>query len=166
MIEKNQDMFFYVSREIPEDLRDMGTKIVNAYRPPERFFHLEFFRKKSNGALIPLEVNMRPAGGASIDMFNYANNLDIFNEYARLVTSQSTKQAQKPLYYCAYVSRKDQNNYRYRREDLISTLGNSLIDIQQIPGIFSQIMGNEGYLIREKSKENLFSTINYIQEKE
>ena len=32
-----------------------------------------------------LEVNCRPPGGLTIDMWDYANDFDVFNEYAHIV---------------------------------------------------------------------------------
>ncbi|MHC5268319.1 ATP-grasp domain-containing protein [Enterococcus sp. LJL98] len=164
-VEKNGEMFYFIPREIPEDLIQMGKRIVEAFHVKERFFHLEFFRTKKEGKIIPLEVNMRPPGGLSVDMFNYANNIDVFRGYAQLVaTNEFTEEVTRP-YHCAYVSRKNQNApYRYSNDELQSILGKGLISIQSIPGIFAQIMGDEGYLIRTPDKQQLFEWIQLIHQ--
>lgn len=164
-VEKNGEMYYFIPREIPSDIVAMGKKIVKAFNVKERFFHLEFFRTKTDNQLIPLEVNMRPPGGLSIDMFNYANDIDVFRGYANLVASnQYTEKTSRP-YHCAYVSRKNQNHpYAYSNEQIRQKLGNGLISIQSIPGIFAQIMGDEGYLIRTPDKKELFEWIQLIHE--
>ena len=48
-------------------------------------------------------------------------------------------------YYCAYVSRKYQNyTYTHTQDDIKAYLGHDFISVQTIPGVFAQIMGDEG----------------------
>ena len=164
-VEKMDDMYFYIPRDIPEDLVEMGTKMVAAIQPKERFFHFEFFRT-ADGSLLPLEVNMRPPGGATIDMFNYANNLDIFKEYANVVKDNHFYTPIDRPYYCGYVSRQYSTyNYVFSNDEIRGRLGESLINIQTIPGIFATIMGDEGYLVRTKKKKKLFEYFAFIRQK-
>lgn len=164
-VEKNGDMFYFIPRGIPQDIIQMGEKVVEAFQVKERFFHLEFFRT-TEGQLIPLEVNMRPPGGLSVDMFNYANDIDIFQEYANIVKNNVFQADILRPYNCAYVSRKKDNQpYYYSNEQISEKLGEGLITIQSIPGIFAQIMGDEGYLIRTPSKTELFEWIQLIHQR-
>lgn len=164
-VESNNDMYFYVSREIEDDLLEMGQKMVEAFNVKERFFHFEFFRL-ADGTALPLEVNMRPPGGATIDMFNYANEMDIFQEYANVVRDNQFYTYVTRPYYCGYVSRKYSNhNYAHSNDDIRQHLGEDLINILTIPGIFAAIMGDEGYLVRTPSEEQLFEYFEYIRQK-
>lgn len=165
-VEQDEEMYFFLPREIPADLIEMGTKIVAGFGIYERFFHFEFFRTYPDGALIPLEVNMRPPGGPTIDMFNYVNDFDIFKEYAAIVTKDQFEAPIRRLYNCGYVSRKyDKHDYAVSADELCQTLGSALISIQTIPGIFSAILGDEGYLIRYPEIDDLFNTIQLIRKK-
>lgn len=164
-VEKNDDMYFFLSREVDDNLLAMGQKMVKAFNVRERFFHFEFFRTE-DGRALPLEVNMRPPGGSSIDMFNYANDIDIFKEYANIVKDNQFKTEITRPYYCGYVSRKYSNNhYVYNNEAVRAQLGDSLIDILTISGIFAEIMGDEGYLVRTPSEEQLYEYMNFIRQK-
>ena len=164
IVEKNDEMYYFIPRETPADIVEMGTKIVKAFNVKERFFHLEFFRTK-DGKLIPLEVNMRPPGGLSIDMFNYANDIDVFRGYAEIVATNEYNEATTRPYHCAYVSRKNQNQpYHYSNDAIREKLGAGLVSIQSIPGIFAQIMGDEGYIIRTPDKKELFEWIQLIHQ--
>jgi len=164
-VEKNDDMYFYLSREVPEDLYEMGVKMVEAFNAKERFFHFEFFRI-ADGTLLPLEVNMRPPGGSTIDMFNYGNDIDIFKEYANVVKDNTFYGSVDRPYYCGYVSRQYKTyNYVHSNDDIRNYLGENLINIQTIPGIFAAIMGDEGYLVRTPSEEQLFDYFAFIREK-
>jgi len=69
-------------------------------------------------------------------------------------------------YHCAYVSRKYTNQpYRYSNEQIREQIGAGLIQCQSIPGIFAQIMGDEGYLIRSATKKELFEWIQLIHQR-
>ncbi len=167
-VENDSDMYFYLPREIPEDLIEMGTKIAEGFQVKERFFHFEFFRTYPNGELLPLEVNMRPPGGPTIDMFNYVNEFNIFAEYANIVKENQFKAPIDRLYNCAYISRKANKifNYTHDNEAIRQKLGASLVGIQSIPDIFSTILGTEGYIVRSPDLEKLFDHINYISQKQ
>lgn len=166
-VENDSDMYYYFPRQIPEDLIEMGTKMVAGFNVRERFFHFEFFRTDPEGKLVPLEVNMRPPGGPSIDMYNYVNEFDIFAEYANVVKENRFKSPVRRLYNCAYVSRKDNQSFSYRHdnEEIRHYLGAGLVGIQSIPDVFSTIMGTQGYIVRSPDLDELFSAISYISEK-
>ena len=56
--------------------------------------------------VVALEVNMRPPGGLTTDMFNYANDIDIYGEWAHVVVhNHFTSKITRP-YHCCYVGRK------------------------------------------------------------
>ncbi|MGA9518618.1 MAG: ATP-grasp domain-containing protein, partial [Trichococcus sp.] len=98
IVEKNADMFYYVDRNMPDDLREIGTKLVEAFNVRERFFHFEFFRLP-DGSLVALEANLRPPGGHTMDMWNWANDVDLYAAYGNLVaTGNFTAQMNTPYY--------------------------------------------------------------------
>ena len=79
------DLSYYVDRDIPESLRTLGRRTVKAFGIWNRFVHLEFFRLDSDreglgrrGDFVALEVNMRPAGGYTPDMINFAHSTDVY----------------------------------------------------------------------------------------
>ncbi|MDQ7824838.1 MAG: ATP-grasp domain-containing protein, partial [Candidatus Eremiobacteraeota bacterium] len=77
-LRNNDHIYYYSLREIPEDLVEAGLKAVKIFDVREIFFHIEFFRKNDDGGLIALEVNMRPPGGFTTDMIDYANDMDVY----------------------------------------------------------------------------------------
>ena len=67
-----------------------------------RFVHEEFFRLTSDrpglgrrGDYVGLEVNMRPAGGNTVDMYNYARDAVAYQIYADVVPGRDTGAAAK-----------------------------------------------------------------------
>ena len=48
----------------------------------ERFFHAEFF-ELADGSHVALEINLRPPGGFTLDMMNYACDVDLLHRVLR-----------------------------------------------------------------------------------
>lgn len=160
----NDDLVYYYSlREIPEDLEAAGRRVLKAYAVRERFFHFEFFRRKSDNTIVALEVNMRPPGGMTTDMFNYANDFDIYGEWAHvLVHNHFTAQYSRP-YHCCYVGRKFNRSYVHTHEEILAWTGDRLCHHEQISGVFSAAMGDYGYLVRSPSLDEIYEMVQFIQ---
>ncbi len=73
---------FMIRNPLPDTLRDMGRAAVKAFGVKKRFIHFEFFHLSRDqrigkaGDFVALEVNMRPSGGVSPTMMNFANSTD------------------------------------------------------------------------------------------
>ncbi|MFZ7275403.1 ATP-grasp domain-containing protein [Avibacterium avium] len=164
-VEKDGDMFYYVPREISPKLVELGQKCVKAFNVKERFFHFEFFRAKKTNELLPLEVNCRPPGGLTIDMWNYANDFDVFNEYAHIVKdNQFTSQITHP-WNVVYISRKANQHYAHSIAEVCEKFPHNIISVQQVPGVFAKIMGEEGILARTPSLEQMREIIQFAHQK-
>lgn len=164
-VSNGSDMYYYLPRQIDEGLVELGKCCVEAFRIRERFFHFEFFRIKETGELIPLEVNCRPPGGMTIDMWNYANDFDIFQEYANVVKENTFKADSKRPYYVFYISRRGDKEYCHSLEEVRQQFGEHLISITSIPGVFSNIMGEHGIVARCEELATMRELIRYAQEK-
>jgi hypothetical protein len=164
VVNQDTDIYYYMVREIPEDLREAGRRVVQAFNVRERFFHFEFFRLE-DGGLVALEVNMRPPGGLSIDMFNYANDMDIFKEWVNVLThGRVSQQAQHP-YFCTYVGRKDHIHYKRSHEQVLAEFGPLIAHHERISGIFAGAIGNYGYILRHPDLPTLLQAAQAIQER-
>jgi biotin carboxylase len=162
----NQDdlVYYYSLREIPEDLEEAGRKVLKAFSVRERFFHFEFFRQLSDQKIIALEVNMRPPGGLTTDMFNYANDIDIYHEWAHVMIHNRFTAEYTRAYHAAYIGRKSNRNYVYSHEDILNTFGNCCIPHhEQISGVFSAALGDYGYLVRSPEMNEIINIAQYIQ---
>ena len=76
--------------EISPDLAEIGGRLVRAFDVRERPFHFEFFRLP-DGSLAALEVNMRQPGGLTVDMWNWANDIDFYRAWAEVVVGGTTE---------------------------------------------------------------------------
>ena len=81
-------------------------------------------------------------------MFNYANDIDIYAEWANIIVHNQFSASFSRPYHCAYISRKHNRQYKYSHEDLVSMLGAKLVHHESISGIFSAALGDQGYLVR------------------
>ncbi len=164
VVNEDSDIYYYMVREIAGDLREAGRKVVKAFNVLERFFHFEFFRLE-DGSLVALEVNMRPPGGLSIDMFNYANNIDIFKEWVNILTHGEVGQKATHPYYCTFVGRKSHIHYRNSHEGVLGQFGPIIAHHEPINSIFSAALGNYGYILRHPKLDKLLEAAKAIQER-
>ncbi len=161
----NEDLHVsYVSyRELPADLYAAGVQIVEQFAVRERFFHIEFFRTAS-GELVALEVNMRPPGGLTLDMFNYASNIDMYSMWAQMLVDENLAPLpENRLYHCAYISRKNRYSYQHRHEQIVERYGQELVQHEKIVSIFGAALGDYGYIVRATEEERIHEIIDFIQ---
>ncbi len=149
IVNDNLDMFYYSDIKISKDLRVMSQKILDVYQLNTRFFHFEFFKSKE-GKLSLLEVNMRPPGGKTMDMFNFANDFDFYDAYARLVAGLDVSIPKKKTYSVCHVGLKTANDEkRQLNYDQIKEQFNDLIVYEgSMADILSPALGNYCFFLR------------------
>ncbi|MBD1401625.1 ATP-grasp domain-containing protein [Pelovirga terrestris] len=146
------DLHYHIPRVLPKDLVKAGLATVKAFGIRERFFHVEYFRTPEN-QLIGLEINIRPPGGLTVDMFNYANDIDIFSEYRNIVLGRPFSADISRKYVCHYAGRKYGKPYSYSVDEILSRHGATIAHHQAIDSIFSAAIGNYGFIIRTATIE-------------
>ena len=170
------DVFYYVEKEMPEKLLDAGRKSVKGFGVKSRFVHLEFFKLNKDkdglgkkGDYIGLEANMRPAGGYTPDMYNYANNTDVYQIWADMVAFDEIRNANLnddlEKNYCIYVSRRDNHNYVHSHDEIKQKYGQSIVMDERMPDIFSGAMGNYMYTAIFKTEEEMEEFKKMVHEK-
>jgi hypothetical protein len=153
---RGADMHFWIDRHIAPDLEDAGRRIVRAYDVRERPFHFEFFRMPG-GELVALEVNMRQPGGAVVDMWNWAGDVDFYRAWAEVIVKGTTKISSVRPYYVLWSGRKPGRPYRLRHDDVLDRFGPLLIHHDRVDDVFATAMGSYGYLLRDPSLERLLA---------
>ncbi len=166
------DLSYYVDREIPEGLRELGRRTVKAFGIWNRFVHLEFFRLDSNrdglgqkGDFVALEVNMRPAGGYTPDMINYAHSTDVYKIWADMVAFGERRTKQGAEQYCAFASRRDIYQYVHSHEEVLSRYSEQIVMCERMPELFSAAMGQQMYTVRLQSMEEVNDFVSFVHEK-
>ncbi|GAK60432.1 phosphoribosylglycinamide synthetase, ATP-grasp (A) domain [Candidatus Vecturithrix granuli] len=160
------NMAYYSLREIPEALNDYGAKIIDAFGMKERFFHLEFFKVDERRFII-LEANMRPPAGLTMDMFNYAADVDLYQEWANLIVYDTFRaMAYQRKYHVGYIGRKPNRRYQHSHDDILRTYGDLIVHYQEMRGMLVSVLGNSGYVVRSPELTRMFEVIEFIHQTE
>jgi hypothetical protein len=164
VVNEDTDVWYHAAREIEPDLADAGRRIVRAFGIRERFFHIEFFRRK-DGSLVALEVNMRPPGGMTVDMWNYQNDANLYRAWADLLVHGNVAQRFERPFFVAYVGRKDRYRYALPLEEVLSRHRTLLVHHEPVNDVFSAAIGNYGFILRSPRLEDLSAAAADIQAK-
>ena len=154
---------YYSLREIPVELESVGRRCLEAFDVRERFFHIEFFKTEA-GQYVGLEVNMRPPGGYTTDMFNYANDIDIYRAWAQLLVTGRTDLDYSRKYHCCYASRKNSIPYRHSHDEIMARYGHNMVQVVSVPGVFGSALGDMGYIFRSPELKAIREVTAYIHE--
>lgn len=164
-VNEGLDMYYYIPRELPKDIVEAGMRTAQAFDIKERFFHFEYF-KLDNGRIVALEVNVRPPGGLTLDMFNYANDINIYSAYAELVASGRFTEHISRNYNCFYVGRKNFINYKHSLEEILDKYGDQIVLHEAISPILAPAIGDYGIILRTKDLEFGKEAVRFAVEKE
>ena len=161
VVNNNEDSIYYIVNELPEDVREAGRATVKAFGVKNRFVHFEFFRLLSDqhlgkkGDVVALEVNMRPCGGFSPDMMNFANSTDVYKIWADMIAfDHSTKEVGERA-YCAFAGLRDGKEYAMSHDDIMAKYGHCMKMEGRIPDALSGAMGNRMYVANFATKEQM-----------
>jgi hypothetical protein len=156
-------MHYYSLRELPADVERAGRSAVEAFGIRGRFFHIEFFRLP-DGGLRALEVNVRPPGGFTTDMMNFAADIDVYRLWARIVTGQSVPpEPTERSHHVAHASRRYRRRYAWSHAELCERLGSLLVLHSEMAPALSGAMGDEVYLLRSPDLAELRTAIAEVE---
>ncbi len=168
IVNNNDNSIYYMLNYPFDDVCDAGRRTVKAFGVKSRFVHFEFFRLNRDqhigkkGEIVALEVNMRPCGGYSPDMMNYANSTDVYKIWADMIAYDSTLVPLGERYYCAYAGRRSGKKFVYSDSDIRNTYRYNLKAVDAIPDALSPAMGNTMYLATFVDKEQMDGFYRYV----
>ncbi len=161
--------YYYVDKDIPPEIERAGKATLKAFGAKSRAFHLEFFRLTEAkphlgevGDIIALEVNMRPAGGFTPDMINFAMSADMYQIWADMIaydTCRHDYHGQKQ--YCVYCGRKDHVPYANSTEQISSTYAQAMRLLTRMPDGFAEAMGNQVFIATFPTLEQVEEFVRY-----
>ena len=171
IMNKDLDLMYYTCPEVPEKLRKLGRKTVKAFGVDRRFVHLEFFRltkaRKGLGRIgdfAALEVNMRPAGGYTPDMMDFAHSTDVYQIYADMVAYDERRIPESgEHFYCVYASRKDGHTYAHTHEEIMEKYSSRMMMQEEMPPMNWPQMGRYMYTARLETFEEAQEFIRFVQ---
>lgn len=152
-------------RDIPPALETAGRRCVEVFEVRERFFHIEFFETAPQ-TYVALEVNMRPPGGFTTDMFNFACDIDVYNLWAQVMVHGVAPLQYQRKYHCCYASRKNLYNYRYSHDEVMTRYAGFMASVVNVPGVFSSALGDVGYIFRSPRMSDIDEIVRFIHQTE
>ena len=162
IVNTNGNSCYYIEKTLPDAMRDVGRRTVAAFGVKSRFVHLEFFVLNADqpalgkkGDILGLEVNMRPSGGFSADMFNFANSTDVYKIWADMVAyDRSTVSSEgREHFYCCFCGRRDGKNFAMDHASIMAKYGDRIKMVQRIPKALSGAMADMMYLANMRTEE-------------
>ncbi|MBO6158104.1 MAG: carbamoylphosphate synthase large subunit [Firmicutes bacterium] len=171
IVNRDLDLMYYTCPRVPEKLRALGRRTVKAFGVSRRFVHLEFFRLTKAkpglgeaGDFAALEVNMRPAGGYTPDMMDFAHSTDVYQIYADMVVLDRRMMPEADEhFYCVYASRKDGHVYRHTHQEIMEKYGSVMMMQEEMPPMNWPQMGRYMYTVRLKTMKEVHEFVRFVQ---
>lgn len=163
IVNQRLPMHYWSRRELPPLLEEYGRRAVAAFDVRERFFHLEFF-EEGDGRYRALEINVRPPGGFTTDLLNFACDIDIYGLWARVLTGQPLDTfTYERRYHAAHAARRRGVRYRLSHEAVVDRLGPALCVYREVPHVLSDALGDAMYLLRHEDEPALHEAIALVE---
>ena len=161
IVNYNLDSTYYVEKDMNENLRFWGRQTVKAFGVKSRFVHLEFFRLDrahrglgNVGDFVALEVNMRPGGGFTPDMLNYAHCVDVYKIWADMIAyGYRTSPDPHDDYFCVFAGRRDNVEYNISDDDLKKKYAYAIMQSGRMADALAPAMGNKIMIARFRTWE-------------
>ena len=173
IVNQGLDLSYYTADQVPEALAKLGRATVKSFGARSRFVHLEFFRLTKprpglgdTGDFVGLEVNMRPAGGYTPDMMNFAHSTDVYQIWADMVTCDKRILPESDRHhFCVYASRRDEHQYRHSHEEILERYGKRIVMCERMPEILSGAMGNQMYTAHAANQDEVQEFIQFVHKR-
>ena len=160
IVNNNDNSIYYIVKDLPEDTRKAGRATVKSFGVKNRFVHFEFFRLLEDheglgkkGDVMALEVNMRPCGGFTPDMINFAHSTNVYKIWADMICYDSSLTPVGEHNFCAFAGRRDGKNFVLDHDALMAKYGHCMKMVDRIPDALSGAMGNQMYVANFPTKE-------------
>ena len=162
VVNENDNSIYYIVRDLPDDTRAAGRAAVKSFGVKSRFIHFEFFRLTQDqpgmgqkGQVVALEVNMRPCGGFTPDMINFAHSTDVYKIWADMIAFDRTDMPVGEHSFCAYAGRRDGKPFALSHEEIMARYGSQMKLVGRIPDVLSGAMGNQMYVAIFPTREEM-----------
>ena len=162
IVNDNDNSIYYIIKDLPEDTRAAGRAAVKSFGVKSRFIHFEFFRMTENqasmgkkGQIVALEVNMRPCGGFTPDMINFARSTNVYKIWADMIAFGGTDMPVGEHFYCPFAGRRDGKHFVYSHEQIMQKYQQNMRMVDRMPDALSGAMGNQMYVATFSTREGM-----------
>jgi len=162
IVNDNGDSVYYLVKDLPEKVREAGLATIKSFGVKSRFVHLEFFILNEDqeglgkkGDVLGLEVNMRPAGGFTPEMYNYSQETDVYKIWADMIAFDYNTKSIGNSHFCAFYGRRDGKPYKYDDYEIMHKYGHKMVMWGRIPDALSGAMANQMYVANFDTEEEM-----------
>lgn len=156
-----------------KEFEKVGRAVVKSFGIKKRFFHIEFFVLRNDkpgfakkGEFVALECNMRPAGGYTPDLIDYANSVSCYQIYADVICFDENRQdMSKPKFYAFAPARRDVLNYAHSEAEILTKYHNEMCMYGRYPAHMAGAMGDLYYYARFLNYEDGLAFDAFVREK-
>ena len=162
VVNSQDNSLYFIHKELPEDTRAAGRATVKSFGVRSRFVHFEFFRLDQDqeglgkkGDIVALEVNMRPCGGFTPDMINFAHSTNVYKIWADMIAFDRSEMPVGEHAYCGFAGRRDGKDFVLGHEEIMEKYGSQMKMVARIPDALASAMGNQMYVANFPTREEL-----------
>ena len=162
VVNENANSPFFIHKELPEDTRAAGRATVKSFGVKNRFIHFEFFRLTQDqeglgkkGDVMALEVNMRPCGGFTPDMINFAHSTNVYKIWADMIAFDSSMMPVGDHQFCAFAGRRDGKDFVLDHDALMAKYGHCMKMYGRVADALSGAMGNQMFICTFATQEEV-----------
>ncbi len=162
IVHDNLETCYWTNKTVPAKLAAIGRRTVKAFGITSRFVHLEFFQLDRDreglgkkGDYVGLEVNMRPPGGYTPDMMNFAHSTDVYQIWADMVAFDERHKGAGEQYFCAYAGRRDCYRYKHGHEEIMARYAGAVCMAERVPAALSDDLCDMAYIARFPERKDV-----------
>ena len=166
------DVSYFSRPAVDPALQKLGRAAAKSFGLKSRFVHMEFFRLTADkpglgkaGDYVGLEVNVRPPGGFTPDIMNFAHSTDVYQIWADMVCFDERRLPESSDQgFCVYASRRDIYTYAHSDEEVRAAYGDAIRMSGRMADALSDDLGNSFYMGRFSTEEELRAFVAFVQE--
>ena len=98
---------------------------------------------------------MRPCGGFTPDMIDFAHSTDVYKIWADMVAFDRSTMPIGQHAYCAFAGRRDGKDFVMSHKDILEKYGPNIKMMDRLPDVLADAMGNQMYVAVFSSQEEL-----------
>ena len=162
VVNNADNSIYYILVQLPEDTKRAGRATVKSFGVRSRFVHFEFFRLTQDqegmgkkGDVVALEVNMRPCGGFTPDMINFAHDTNVYKIWADMIAFDRSEEPVGEHKFCAFAGRRDGKDFVMSHEAVMEKYGACMKMAERLPDVLSGAMGNQMYIATFPTREEM-----------
>ncbi|MBQ5326483.1 MAG: carbamoylphosphate synthase large subunit, partial [Oscillospiraceae bacterium] len=162
VVNNHDNSVYYIVKELKDDVRKAGRATAKSFGVKSRFVHFEFFRLLSDheglgkkGDVMALEVNMRPAGGFTPDLFNFHASTNVYKIWADMIAYDSSLMPVGNKQWCPFAGRRDGKNFVLNHVAIMAKYGDKIKMAERIPEALSGAMADMMYVATFDTEEEM-----------